>query len=50
MPDTQIVIHDTDSMKDSRFKELSLGYNLDLDEMPGEWYGQHYDAVGYILN
>ena len=40
----EIIIHDTDSMKDSGFKELSLGYNLDLDETPGEWHGQHYDA------
>ena len=26
-------------------KELSLGYNLTLDETPGEWNGQHYDAI-----
>ena len=39
-----IIIHDTDAMKDAGFKELSLGYNLDLDETPGEWNGQHYDA------
>lgn len=41
----EIVIHDTDAMKDAGYKELSLGYNLDLDETPGEWHGQHYDAV-----
>lgn len=41
----KIVIHDTDEMKRSRLKELSLGYNLDLDETPGEWQGQHYDAI-----
>ena len=40
----EIIIHDTDEMKDAGFKELSLGYNLDLDETPGEWNGQHYDA------
>ena len=39
-----IIIHDTDAMKDAGYKELSLGYNLDLDETPGEWHGQHYDA------
>lgn len=41
----EIVIHDTDSMKHCKLKELSLGYNLDLDETPGVWNGQHYDAV-----
>lgn len=41
----EIIIHDTDAMKQAGFKELSLGYNLDLDETPGEWHGQHYDAV-----
>ena len=41
----EIVIHDTDAMKDCKFKELSLGYNLDLDETPGIWNGQRYDAI-----
>ncbi len=41
----KIVIHDTDEMKSSGLKELSLGYNLDLDETPGTWNGQHYDAI-----
>jgi len=41
----EIVIHDTDEMKRSGLKELSLGYNLDLDETPGEWNGTHYDAI-----
>ena len=40
-----IIIHDTDEMRKSGFKELSLGYNLDLDETPGEWKGMHYDAI-----
>lgn len=40
-----IVIHETDEMKKSGFKELSLGYNLDLDETPGVWHGEHYDAI-----
>lgn len=40
-----IIIHDTDEMKRSGLKELSLGYNLDLDETPGVWNGQPYDAI-----
>jgi len=40
-----IVIHDTDDMKSCGFKELSLGYSLDLDETPGVWNGERYDAV-----
>lgn len=40
-----IIIHNTDDMKDSGLKELSLGYNLDLDETPGEWNGEPYDAI-----
>ena len=41
----EIMIHSTDKMKASGLKELSLGYNLDLDETPGEYNGQPYDAV-----
>lgn len=41
----EIIIHDTDEMKSAGLKELSLGYNLDLDETPGEWEGQPYDAI-----
>lgn len=41
----EIIIHNTDAMKSSGLKELSLGYNLDLIEEPGEWNGQPYDAV-----
>ena len=41
----EIIIHDTDAMKRSGMKELSLGYNLVLDETPGEWDGRPYDAV-----
>lgn len=26
-------------------RELSCGYTLRLDETPGEWNGQHYDAI-----
>lgn len=41
----EIVIQDTDAMKKAGLKELSLGYNLDLDETPGVWEGQPYDAI-----
>lgn len=41
----EIIIHDTDAMKSAGLKELSLGYNLDLDETPGVWNGQRFDAV-----
>ena len=41
----EIIIHNTDAMKDSGLKELSLGYDLDLIEEPGEWRGEPYDAI-----
>lgn len=41
----EIIIHDTDEMKKSGLKELSLGYNLDLDKTPGVFEGQPYDAI-----
>lgn len=41
----EIIIHDTDSMKESGLKELSLGYNLDLIENSGVWNGEPYDAI-----
>lgn len=41
----EIVIHDTDSMRDCKMKELSLGYSLDSEETPGVWNGQPYDAI-----
>lgn len=41
----EIIIHNTDAMKACGLKELSLGYNLDLVEVSGEWNGQPYDAV-----
>lgn len=40
----EIVIHDTDELKRCGLRELSLGYNLTLDETPGVWNGQPYDA------
>ena len=39
-----IIIHDP-SPVDAGNRELSLGYKLRLDETPGEWNGQPYDAV-----
>lgn len=41
----EIIIHNTDAMKDCGLKELSLGYNLDLIEEPGTWKGEPYDAI-----
>lgn len=41
----EIIIHNTDAMKDCGLKELSLGYSLDLVEEPGEWNGKPYDAI-----
>lgn len=41
----EIIIHNTDAMKQRGFKELSLGYNLDLIEQPGTWNGEPYDAI-----
>lgn len=41
----EITIHDTDELKRFRFRELSLGYSVDLDFSSGEWNGQTYDAI-----
>ena len=41
----EIIIHDIDEAKHSQLRELSLGYDLVLDETPGEWKGQPYDAI-----
>ena len=41
----QIIIHGIDGVKSSGLRELSLGYDLVLDETPGEWNGQPYDAI-----
>ena len=41
----EIIIHDTNSMKASGLKELSVGYSVESIEEPGEWNGQHYDAI-----
>ena len=41
----EVIIHNTDAMRDCGLRELSLGYNLELVEEPGEWNGQPYDAI-----
>lgn len=41
----EIIIHDTDELKSCGLRELSLGYNLDLEYTEGVWNGQHYDAI-----
>ena len=41
----EIIVHDTIELKRCGLKELSLGYTLDLIEEPGEWNGEHYDAI-----
>lgn len=41
----EIIIHDTDAMKECGLRELSLGYNLRLEEKSGVWNGQPYDAI-----
>jgi len=39
---TDIVIHQPTKIGERR--ELSVGYDVDLDETPGEWNGERYDA------
>lgn len=41
----KIVIHDIDKVRKMPYRELSLGYSLDLVEEPGEWEGEPYDAI-----
>lgn len=41
----KIVVHETDIVKRIGLRELSLGYKLTLDETPGIWHGQPYDAI-----
>lgn len=43
-----IIIQDQDAIskaESGEYVELSLGYKVDLDETPGEWNGQRYDAI-----
>lgn len=41
----KMIIHDVEAVRQSGLRELSLGYDLVLDETPGEWNGQPYDAI-----
>lgn len=45
----EIVIHATDIVERSGLKELSLGYECDWEEQPGEWNGQPYDAIQHNI-
>ena len=43
-----LIIHADEAIsqaENGRIKQLSLGYTLNLDETPGVWNGQHYDAI-----
>lgn len=43
-----IIVHADEAINratSGKTRQLSLGYRLDLDETPGEWNGQPYDAV-----
>jgi hypothetical protein len=43
-----IIIHDADAIdlaEKGGVSELSLGYKVDLEETPGEWNGEKYDAI-----
>ncbi len=45
---TDIVIYDSeviDKIENGGKRELSVGYSVALDETPGEWNGQKYDAI-----
>lgn len=53
MPDAEnvkasIIVHDAESVDKATkggIRELSLGYTVVLDETPGMWEGQEYDAI-----
>ena len=40
-----LVIHDPRVIKQDGWKELSVGYSVDLVEEPGEYNGERYDAI-----
>ena len=46
----RLVIDDIKKVKRSGLRYLSLGYSQDLDETPGTWNGQPYDAVQTNIN
>lgn len=41
----EIIIHDTNTLKNCGLKELSLGYSLDTDDTPGIYEGEKYDCI-----
>lgn len=41
----EIIIHDTNTLKNCGLKELSLGYSLDTDDTPGIYEGENYDCI-----
>ena len=48
----RLVIQDAsavDQIKRGDLKEISLGYTVDLEEKPGEWNGQKYDAIQHNM-
>ena len=42
---SEIIIHDTNALKRCGLKELSLGYSLDTEDIPGIWQGEPYDCI-----
>lgn len=43
-----IIIHDSKQLNRG-LRELSLGYDADLEESPGTWNGQHYDIIQHNI-
>lgn len=41
----EIIIHDTNALKSCGLKELSLGYSLDTEDVPGIYQGEKYDCI-----
>ena len=41
---TEIIIHDMDTVRNIGLRELSLGYNLRLEEIPGVWALRRHPA------
>ncbi|RKQ97142.1 hypothetical protein C7446_2562 [Kushneria sinocarnis] len=42
---SDVVIHDPRVIRQDGWKELSVGYSVDLIEEPGEYNGERYDAI-----
>ena len=41
----KVIIHSIDEVRMSGLRELSLGYDMVIDETPGTWQGKPYDAI-----